>query len=740
MTKFFAVENLVLRSLTPCCPWEFCPLPEQHPTAQIRGDKQSRQDWYRNAATRWQFYTAIEPSNPNQRCGKDNPTRMLHGFAADYDIRIPAERIKEAIASMPYKPQYIETSLGGNTRLVWVFERPVPVDDYAFCCFILEAAIEWLRLDLLPALDKPAFTDPARLLCNGAVWEATNHPPISESSLQAFLVNCGREFRFNGDPNGPEIPLDIVEGLLKEKFPNFSWPGDFVVDSQGPSFWIPESTSALSAIVKKDGMFTFSAHAAQSFYPWASILGAAVLKDFTDGAIAKATAGIQWDGKHFWRKKNGVYVSCEMTELVNYFKVNCRLSDKKGKEGVSMIDLALNHIWAEGTIHGAAPFVFQPHGLLEFNGKRVLNTYVSRVVKPADTPVGWGENFPFLAMLFDNLFDPPTQLPYYLAWYKHFYTSALEQIPAPGQNVFLMGGAAVGKTLSGRKIVGRSVGGFVDASEHMTGATAFDSEMYEVGLWCIDDETMSDSTSAHARFQAMLKKIAANQEFKHKKKFEVNCMTQWSGRAYVTTNLDHVSSRSLGSLDNTSADKTCVFRCGTESKIVFPARTELVKIIERELPWFLRWLLEWTPPDHVKRDIRYGYSAFHEATLLQQAYQSSKVAPFKELLVESLFEYFTNKDNKDVPHWRGTTTQLIRLLHENPLNDPVLRGMRLEQTTRWLEMIQREDLLNCTTETGPLKTRIWKFARFEGLPTVPDAPPAPAVSPQTNSTFQNEHH
>jgi hypothetical protein len=652
------------------------------------------------------------------------------GFAADYDIKMPIERVREGVASMPVKPQWIETSLGGNTRLVWIFPRAVSVDGDGFCRFILESAIEFLRLDLLPGLDRGAFTDPARLLCNGAVWEATGHAPLSEESLQAFIVGCGKNFRFVG-ADGPEIPLDLVESVIKEKFPGFTWPGEFAVDTQGPSFWVPGSTSALSAIVKKDGMFTFSDHADKPFYPWSDIIGSDAIKKFTDSAIAKATADIFWDGKHFWRRKQEQYLSCDMAELNNFFKVNCRLSTRPDKSGVSMIDLALNHIWSVGTIHGAAPFVFRPHGLLDFNGKRVLNTYLSRVIKPVGEKTEWGVTFPFLALLFDNLFDPPSQLPHFLAWYKYYYTSALNLMPAPGQNVFLMGGAAVGKTLTSRHIVGKSVGGFMDASDHMTGQSDFDSEMYEVGLWCIDDETMGDSSAAHAKFQAMLKKIAANQEFKHKKKFEVNCMTQWSGRAICTTNLDHLSSRALGSLDNTSADKTCVFRCGTESRIVFPSRIELPKIIDAELPHFLRWLLDWTPPDSVVRDIRYGYKSFHEPTLLNQAYQSSKVAPFKELLVEALTDHFAQ--NPEENFWRGTTTQLIRMLHMNPLNESVVRALRLEQTTRYLEMIQREDLLHCTTEDGPLKTRIWKFLRFGPEITTPvAAPPTPPASPVVN--------
>jgi len=95
-------------------------------------------------------------------------------------------------------------------------------------------------------------------------------------------------------------------------------------------------------------------------------------------------------------------------------------------------------------------------------------------------------------------------------------------------------------------------------------------------------------------------------------------MTEWSGRALCTTNLDHVSSRMLGPCDDTSADKTNIFRCVSKSETIFPNRHKLANIIDRELSYFLRWLLDWVPPDFVIRDVRYGYRAYHEPTLLDQ--------------------------------------------------------------------------------------------------------------------------
>ncbi len=728
-----ATDSLLTQSVAVCQPWEF--VAPMEPGLQVRHDKQTRQDWYRSTSTKWNFYTGIEASNPNQRITKkDNPPRLLHAFCADFDVKIPQARMHEAVEAMLYKPQWIETSLGIKKRLIWILPNPIRLEGYEHCEFLLQKAIEWLSLNTLPGLDEGAFTDPTRLLCNGADWEATNKPIIPERALQAFIVGVGREFRFKPVGDAQEIPLDLIEKEIVKKFPNFSWPGDFCLESQGPSFWIPGSTSAMSAIVKKDGMFTFSDHADKPFHSWADILGPSFFKDFNETSITAATQDIYYDTKNFWRKKKGVYTPAGMTEIQNYFKVQCRLSSKPGKSGSSQVDTALDHIYNDNMITGAAPFIFRPTGIMQYTGKTVLNTYIHRVMAPAEGKQVWGTagNFPFLSLWLDNLFDPVSQLTHFLAWFKYYYTCAHTMSPQPGQNLFLMGGTGTGKTAMSRLVVGRAVGGFVDASDHLINGNQFNSEVYEAPLWCSDDDTSGESQSTHARFQAIWKKSAANQQFKYHKKYEVPLTIDWQGRIICTTNMDFVSSRMVGSMDNSVIDKTSLFRCVSESRFIFPARADMVAIIERELPYFLRWLLDWAPPEiegggpyhinengivtHVARDVRFGYRSFQEASLLDMAHQTSRASAFKELLIASLRVFF--ESDKSAAEWRGTSTELIQLLHNNPLNESIIRSLRLEQTPRYLEFIHREGILKCAVETGEMKTRIWVFKRFEKAQSV----------------------
>lgn len=561
--SFFHAANLVTKTLSPSTPWDF--KPTESLTAQIRFSKEDRQNWYQSSGTNHSFYTGLEGANSQLRVSKENPVRLIHAFVADYDITIPKERIDEVIKGMATKPQWIETSLGGHFRLVWVLEKPMLVDDTRFATFILQKAKEWLALDSLPGLDAPAFETATRLYCNGCEWRPVSDKPLPAPISQAFFVKCGRDFRFKaGDDE--QVPLDVVEAALKEKYPNFLWENAFELETQGPTFWIPESASSQSAIVKAGGMFTFSAHAAKPFYSWTDLLGADFTKKFNDGAISKATEEIWWDSKRFWRKINGLYVSLDKTELMTYFKVTCRLSSKPGQNGITQVDAALDHIFNQQRITGAAPFVFQRPGLVVFGGERKLNIYSGKPVEPAAESQIWSENFPFMAYWLDNIFTTPTQLTHFLAWFKHYYTSACEWKPRPGQNIFLMGGAGIGKTLLNRQVIGVSVGGYVDASDYLIESAAFNAHLVKSPHWALDDDNPSNSIAAQARMQAMFKKTAANQQMIYSQKYEQSSMTEWMGRIGCTTNLDYVSSRIVGPLDNSSLDKTCLFRCHPSRK------------------------------------------------------------------------------------------------------------------------------------------------------------------------------
>jgi hypothetical protein len=278
------------------------------------------------------------------------------------------------------------------------------------------------------------------------------------------------------------------------------------------------------------------------------------------------------------------------------------------------------------------------------------------------------------------------------------------------------------------------VGGYVDASSFLVDGSLFNSHLMHTGHWVLDDDTPNHSSSSQARLHAAFKKIAANQQMLFNEKFERSAMGEWMGRIGATANLDFVSTRIVGPLDNSSLDKTCLYRCVKEKRMTFPARLELAKIMVRELPYFLRWLLDLKVPDFVERDSRYGFKSFHEPSLLIQTHQSNPVAPFKELLIETLDEWFQTSEESD--YWVGTVSQLVKMIAVNPLNDSIMRSVKLEQVNRYLEQIQKEGLLECSADNGPLNTRVWRFPRRIKRATNGTVHRSQIITPTTVEIFQ----
>lgn len=733
---FLYAENLVSDSLkSDVTPWDFKPTEELTP--QIRKSKEDRQNFYQSPATKHYFYTSIEPLNPNLRVNKEqNPPIAVHAFIADYDVSVPLERILEAIAEMKIKPSWIETSLGGNFRLVWILPFPLQTADHDFTVFVLQEAQEWLCLNILPGLDEKAFTTATRLYCNGCEWKSTGHGPIAEKDAQSFFVATGKKYRFNA-PDDANVPLDVVEKALKERFPNFNWPGPFELGSQGPSFWVPGSTSPQSAILKEGGLFSFAAHAESPFYPWSKILGAEFVKEFNAEAVTKATKDCYYDKKEYYRKNlNGVYVGESPPDFILHLRGDCGLGTKPGSSGMSPVDIARLHIHNHNGIENAAPFVFQRPGPIMFMNRRRLNTYSGTPMQPSPPGTGkWGPHgeYPFLSRFFDGYFVPShPQLDHFRAWHQYFYLSALNWTPMAGCRINSSGGVGVGKTFVSRAVVGPSVGGFADASNYLVNGSAFNSHLFEVPLWCLDDDVPSVANPAgRTQAAAMFKKMTANQEFEHNKKYAIPGMVQWMGRIALTTNLDFTSLRILGSLDANELDKMHLFKCAETPHLIFPPRYDMIKILAKELPFYLRGLIEWKVPDHVIPNNRFGYSPYHDPYLLERTHQGSPAAPFTELLLSSLRNYFTSCEGET--EYSGTATEIFKMMTIDPQNAGIMRGYKAEQINRYLEQVEKEQLVKCVVSTSG-RSRIWTFTRPAELPA--KATPAPlAIDPNTPNPF-----
>jgi hypothetical protein len=203
-----------------------------------------------------------------------NPPRFCYALVGDFDHPLADAEVIELCKACSTVPNWIEKTLSGNWRVVWLFESPIPVVSFEWMTKFLKAfdKFGFSLTGLLPGLDEKAFTNPTRYWTNSGQWTKLNPNPISENVTAGWVIKFNTTYNFSRE-DAVNIPFDVIIPALKEKYAaGFAeWPGDFVVGSQGPTFWVPASKSPKSAIVHEGGIYTFSGNASQSFYTWADL-------------------------------------------------------------------------------------------------------------------------------------------------------------------------------------------------------------------------------------------------------------------------------------------------------------------------------------------------------------------------------------------------------------------------------------------------------------------------------------
>lgn len=340
----FCLSNLILSDIRRCEPWKF----RGEVPNDVRNDKRARTLWINNSRTKWQCCSLVEGLHEGLRVnkGKDeengNPPHALHGFIGDYDHPITDQDLATALKDFPYPPQYVERTLSGNLRLIWLFESPLLVPSDKFLRFFLERVLAEFGPDkLLPAFDKAAWCEPTRYYTNSGEWKEMPGKPIPRERVLGWMVNIGRKFEWTKESGSVEIPLETLRDALAKKYPRFyEWPGEFSLRAQGPSFWIDNSTSPSSAIVHETGIYTFSAHATKGFHTWADLLGHQFVKGFQSDNMGRAVEGIYHDGLGYWCKlPTGSWRCFDKGDTREYLRISRQIS-VKGPGGISDIDRA----------------------------------------------------------------------------------------------------------------------------------------------------------------------------------------------------------------------------------------------------------------------------------------------------------------------------------------------------------------------------------------------------------------
>ncbi len=653
-----SIKNLSSFHATECDPWN------------ISTHAPQKTEWNKPDVEHC-FYSGLEGLITASRIdSKNNPAVFLHWLVVDYDGQID-QHMRDTVLERcgDFKPQYLCRTFSGGARLLWKLEQPFPLHKNDLTAKLLKHVQKKLKLKkILVGLDEDALTDPCKYYEAGTEWTRLSHDVIPAPFMMQWAIESTHNYAWN--KLGVSIPMDKVAAEVEKQYPG-RWQGEFVVGVRGVRFWDSSADNETAAVIRDSGMQCFTG--GQAFVPWSAILGGKFVRQFQADQIGGAISETYFDGRDYWvQLSNGKWQAKNKSDMALFLKVRRGLSTAVPRgSSISEVDQALSQIQDAQSIECAAPLIHRPKGIVYLNGFRVLNTSSVEMFQPSeDSEVDPSRDFPWLNSYFTSLFDPPEQLDYFYAWLQRWYQSALDGQMLPGQASFFAGVPNTGKTLLSTLILSRIFGGHIDASSFLSGEDGFNSHLFNSAVWAVDDVVPLTDHKSHMKFSALIKKMAANRTFSVREKYRVDKLIEWNGRVVVTCNDDPESLRILPDMDLSNRDKINLFRVADRDTFTFPKN--VADIIQAELPFFLRWLLDWSPPGHVIGNTRYGVQTYGEASL----FESSRHASSSYSFLEVLLKFFEGQVSD---FWTGSATELLSAM----LNDQDgLAGIVAKYTTR----------------------------------------------------------
>lgn len=717
----FFLRNLSSTEVFSGDPWKIAvKVPDK-----CRANKELRDEWINRPTTKHCCYSGWEGLNPNARIsarkGAENPPYRLHALVMDFDATATAEQITAYCERFPWTPTHLERTLTpGHWRLIFCLESPLNFASQDGAEHFLSYLEKDLKLRTIPGFDSAAFNRPGLYYTSSGDFDiAKPFVPVPRAEILGKFIMAFKEYSWNEFDTGWNIPIEVLRDKLAEKYPEFNqrWAGPFEFESQGPSFWIPDSVSPKSAIIKPNGIYTFSSHASKPFYTWAELLGADFVKQYQETTLGKITDGIFRADQNYWMKlPDQTWKSQKQEDVVRLLRFK-GLSDKRGEDNMSPIDHALVHINQYNRVEGVGNFVFYPDGPSWQDGKRYLNVCTTRVLPPAPEISPWGPkgNFPWLSEFFDTFFDPRDQVTPFLCWVAWAYQGFYNLRPSNGQILQIFGEQGVGKTLVNQGILPRLFGGSRECKEFLIGQDQFNAELFEVGYWNMDDGSISSDARTHRRFSEAAKRIAANQSFRCRMMHQCAVRVTWQGRIGITANVDPESLRSqLLQVDISILDKLMLFRTAKTPQVSFKG---IYEILDRELPHFARWILEYKIPDEWQpAHSRFGVRAYHEESLLQAAQQASVTSTFSEMVGAWKAKFFA--EHRNLPYWEGNAFELYSLMNEEPATMLAMRDCSLRRLPVELEKLELSD--DSVQSLSSSEGRVWRISRDGDLPVPAD--------------------
>jgi hypothetical protein len=287
-----------------------------------------------------------------------------------------------------------------------------------------------------------------------------------------------------------------------------------------------------------------------------------------------------------------------------------------------------------GKLAGYRPGVYEQHG------ETVLVTDGPKLIDPKE-----GE-FPAINKFLNGLLGEE-QRRYFDCWLKVAVEALISQRFRPGQAFVIAGPRDCGKSVLQNLIITQVIGGrMAKPYQFMSGATPFNSNLFEAEHLKIEDDIAFSDIRARRNFGSHLKQFTANEGVQHHAKGRPAMTLNPFWRVSVSLNDEPENLAIIPPIDDSLSDKIILCKA-YRNELPMPTTTDEERTafqgeIKQEMPGYIHSLLKMEiPPD--LRHPRYGVKAYLHPELLGSL---NEIAPEFRLLdlIDNCFFRFKAED------------------------------------------------------------------------------------------------
>ncbi len=400
-------------------------------------------------------------------------------------------------------------------RLVWVLERELLVNGSEGCRQFIECAFAKMDIPYLIGGYDINSEKPAQVWTNGGEWHPVNPNPMPWKTVMGIAAqSTGKSSSFSS-----EISIATIAEEVKKRFPN-KWQGEFELDQLGVRFWDPQADNATGCQLKPDGMLCFTGTVPSM--SWAQLFGREWVDSQRIVHLGKAAGEIYFDGKRYWSKINSAWLDKAREDAHLALRASGLSGVAHKRQTLSDADRVLQFIQTINRVDGAAPLINFAPGLVEYEGRRILNSSQIKALEPSEKEDVTPTDFPWIWEFISGLLAEPNRgsVDHFLAWLQRYYRSQYHYRRDLGHALFLCGPKENGKTLLAMKIIKPLVGDrATNPYDYFTGMTQFNSDILSVPLLAMNDESAPERESVKDKLISSIKSFTVNPQHVYQPKF-----------------------------------------------------------------------------------------------------------------------------------------------------------------------------------------------------------------------------